>query len=63
MRRMQTSQVMIGDGSDISSDAGEENTDDTAASETTVEETAGRIPGSADSRQQEIHPMLRVSIQ
>lgn len=34
------SQVMIGDGSDISSDAGEENTDDTAAEETTVEETA-----------------------
>ncbi len=44
------SQVMIGDGSDISSDAGEENTDDTAASETTVEETAAEESQEAQTQ-------------
>lgn len=44
------SQVMIGDGSDISSDAGEENTDDTAAEETTVEETAAEESQEAQTQ-------------
>lgn len=44
------SQVMIGDGSDISSDAGEENTDDTAVEETTVEETAAEESQEAQTQ-------------
>ena len=44
------SQVMIGDGSDISSDAGEENTEDTAAEETTVEETAAEESQEAQTQ-------------